>query len=210
VDREPRSTIVIWAVAAVLAVFAGIRLFGGGDPGPPAVSIGGAGGGEAGVRDAARGRGAARSAGSARGAELYVHVAGAVRRPGLIRVPPETRVASALDRAGGPTRRADLTLVNLAAKVQDGQQIVVPVKGAGGVAGAVGAGGAAATPGAQIHLSTATAEQLDEVDGIGPTLAERIVEYRDAHGGFASNDQLAQVDGIGEKRLATLRDALQP
>jgi competence protein ComEA len=205
VDREPRSTIVIWAVAALLAVFAGIRLFGGGDPAPPAVSIGGAG---AGARDAASGRGASAPADSARGAELYVHVAGAVRRPGLIRVPPETRVASALDRAGGPTRRADLTLVNLAAKVQDGQQIVVPLKG--GTAPGPASEGAAAAPGAQIHLSTATAEQLDEVDGIGPTLAQRIIEYRDAHGGFGSIDELAQVDGIGEKRLATLRDALQP
>jgi competence protein ComEA len=96
--------------------------------------------------------------------------------------------------------------VNLAAKVQDGQQIVVPVRGAAGAA----PGAAAESPGAQVHLSTATADQLDEVDGIGPTLAERIIEYRDSHGGFGSIDELAQVDGIGEKRLATLRDALQP
>ena len=141
-----------------------------------------------------------------------MHVAGAVRQPGLIRVPPDTRVASALERAGGPTARADLTLVNLAAKVQDGQQILVPVKGAATGAGAAEAAatGAAAPPGAKIHLSSATAEQLDEVDGIGPTLADRIVEYRDAHGGFRSLDELAEVDGIGEKRLATLREALQP
>jgi len=114
-------------------------------------------------------------------------------------------VAGALERAGGPTRRADLTAVNLAAKVQDGQQIVVPVLGAAAAPGA-----AAEPPGSQVHLSTATPEQLDEVDGIGPTLAERIVEYRDAHGGFGSIDELARVEGIGEKRLATLRDALQP
>jgi len=138
-----------------------------------------------------------------------VHVAGAVRRPGLIRVAPETRVASALQRAGGPTRRADLTAVNLAAKVQDGQQIVVPVTGAAAVSpGSLGAGTAGS--GARIQLSTATAEQLDEIDGIGPTLAGRIIEYRDAHGGFRSLTELGQVDGIGEKRLATLREALQP
>ena len=96
--------------------------------------------------------------------------------------------------------------------MQDGQQILVPVKGAATGAGAAGAAatGAAAPPGAKIHLSSATAEQLDEVDGIGPTLADRIVEYRDAHGGFRSLDELAEVDGIGEKRLATLREALQP
>ena len=108
-------------------------------------------------------------------------------------------MAGALERAGGPTRRADLDVVNLAAKIQDGQQIVVPVRGA-----------APASAGSPVSLATATAEQLDQVDGIGPTLAERIVEYRDAHGGFGSIAELGQVEGIGEKRLATLRDALQP
>ncbi len=147
-------------------------------------------------------------------AELYVHVAGAVRRPGLIRVAPGTRVATALERAGGPVRRADLTLVNLAARLQDGQQIVVPLAGApagaGGGSPASGAAAGGAMPAAKIHLSTATAEQLEEVDGIGPTLAERIIEYRDAHGGLRSLDELSEVDGIGEQRLSTLRDALQP
>jgi competence protein ComEA len=187
VDSGGRSTVVVWLVAAALAVFAATRLFGGSEGGPAAVRMDGP---VAARRDAAP--------------DLYVHVAGAVRAPGLIRVPPDTRVASALEKAGGPLARADLTLVNLAAKVQDGQQIVVPVRGA------AGAGAAAESPGSLVHLSTATPEQLDEVDGIGPTLAKRIVEYRDAHGGFGSIDELAQVDGIGEKRLATLRDALQP
>ena len=143
-----------------------------------------------------------------------MHVAGAVHRPGLIRVAAGTRVATALERAGGPTRRADLTLVNLAARLQDGQQIVVPLAGApagaGGGSPASGAAAGGAMPGAKIHLSTATTEQLEEVDGIGPTLAERIIEYRDAHGGLRSLDELSEVDGIGEQRLATLRDALQP
>src|SRR4051812_6087160 len=185
----------IWLVAAGVAVFAATRLFGGGGAEPAAVRLDGAGP-------------AAAPAGRRREAPpgLYVHVAGAVKRPGVIRVSPDTRVASALERAGGPTARADLTLVNLAAKVQDGQQIVVPVKGAAAAA----PGAAAESPGSQVHLSTATPEQLDEVDGIGPTLAKRIIEYRDAHGGFGSIDELARVEGIGEKRLATLRDALQP
>jgi competence protein ComEA len=194
VDGGGRSTIAIWLVAAGLALFAATRLFGGGDAAPPAVRIDGTG---PAAPSPARRR--------ATGPDLYVHVAGAVRRPGLIRVPPETRVAAALERAGGPTRRADLTLVNLAAKVQDGQQIVVPVTGA------TPAGtGSPELPGAKVNLSTATPAQLDQVDGIGPTLAERIVEYRDAHGGMRSIDELAEVDGIGEKRLTTLRDALQP
>ena len=191
-DGGGRSTIAIWLVAAGLALFAATRLFAAGDGAAPAVRIDGSG------------PGAASPAGR-RAPELYVHVAGAVRRPGLIRVPPDTRVASALGRAGGPTRRADLTLVNLAAKVQDGQQIVVPVRGAG-----TSTTSSPGLPGAKVHLSTATPEQLDEVDGIGPTLAGRIAEYRDAHGGLRSIDELARVDGIGEKRLATLRDALEP
>ena len=194
-----RSTVVIWVVAAAVGAFALVRLLGGGHEGAAPVSI----------------DGAARSshAGNER-ADLYVHVAGAVRRPGLLRLPSGTRVATALERAGGPTRRADLTLVNLAAPLQDGQQIVVPPRGAanGSVAGAASDGAATgpAAPGAKVHLSSATAEQLDVIDGIGPTLAERIVEYRDAHGGFRSLDELGEVEGIGEKRLATLRDALQP
>jgi competence protein ComEA len=196
------STIAIWAVAAVLAVVAAVRLLGGDEPAPPPLSIDGAAPGERTAPPADR-----REPRGSRGADLYVHVAGAVRRPGLIRVPAGTRVAVALERAGGPTRRADLTLVNLAAQLQDGQQIVVPVAGAAASAGATAEG---AAPGAPIHLSSATVDQLDGIDGIGPTLAERIVEYRDTHGGFRALDELSQVDGIGEKRLATLRDALQP
>ena len=194
----------IWLVAAVLAVVAGLKLLGGGGSGhPPPVRIDGA---------------AADRPASAGEPEVYVHVAGAVRNPGLVRLPPGTRVATALERVGGPTGKADLTLVNLAARVQDGQQIVVPsAAGAAGSAtrgsgssSASAAGAAGALPGVKIHLSTATVEQLDQIDGIGPTLAERIIEYRDAHGGFRSLQELAEVDGIGEKRLATLREALQP
>jgi competence protein ComEA len=213
VREQPRSTIAIWAVAAALSVFAAVRLLGGagGAEAPPVRVDGGPGGGG----QAPAGGGApvsgAQASGKAAAGELYVHVAGAVRRPGLIRLPAGTRVATALDRAGGPTRRADLTLVNLAAQLQDGQQIVVPVAGAaadGATGGSAAAAGA--VPGAKTHLSTASMEQLDEIDGIGPTLAERIVEFRDAHGGFRSLEELSQVDGIGEQRLATLRDALQP
>jgi competence protein ComEA len=206
VAGETRSTVLIWVVAAALAIFAATRLLGGHGAHPAPVRIDGG---------LAAAGSAPPSRRSADDAEVYVHVAGAVRSPGLIRLPPDSRVAVALERAGGPAPHADLTLVNLAAKVQDGQQIVVPKTGRGGAAvGAAGGGasgaGLAAVPGAKVHLSTATADQLDEIDGIGPTLAGRIVEYRDAHGGFRSIDQLAQVDGIGEKRLTTLRDALQP
>jgi competence protein ComEA len=199
--EQSRATIAIWVVAAAVAVFAAVRLLGGGGgAAAPPVRVDGAAGSGA----SAHGEPSASSS-----KRLYVHVVGAVRKPGLIRVADGTRVAAALERAGGPTGRADLTLVNLAARVQDGQQIVVPAAGAG-AAGSAGGGVSGAPPGAKLHLSTATAQELDQVDGIGPTLAARIVEYRDAHGGFRSLDELAQVDGIGEKRLATLRDALQP
>src|SRR5918995_1208691 len=132
----------------------------------------------------------------------------AVGPPGRMKFPEGARVGRGGERAGAPTRRADLTLVNLAARLQDGQQIVVPERGASatGPIGVAGAGGT--TP--QVHLSTATVEQLDAIDGIGPTLAARIIEFRDQNGGFRSLDELSQVDGIGEKRLATLREALQP
>jgi competence protein ComEA len=178
-----------WAVAAVVAVLLGARLLDSG-PTPPPVRVGGAKGGEP------------RRAGAAAGGP-YVHVAGAVRRPGLYRLPQGARVAAAVRRAGGPSANADLNLVNLAARLQDGQQVVVPAAPAAGGAAAVGADG-------PISLGSATAEQLDELDGIGPTLAERIVEYRQAKGGFGSLDQLAEVEGIGEKRLEALKTALTP
>jgi competence protein ComEA len=191
VPERSRSTIVVWAIAAVLAAVAGARLLGGQDEPPPAP-----------VRISS---GAGHKA-----ARIYVHVAGAVRRPGLIRMADGSRVADALSRAGGPGPRADLGAVNLAARLADGQQILVPRSGgATEPSGAGSPAGASAGAVAGVHLSTATVEQLDGVDGIGPTLAQRIIDYRDERGGFRSLAELAQVDGIGEKRLATLREALQ-
>jgi competence protein ComEA len=152
---------------------------------------------------------ASRPRGQLSGRRVYVHVAGAVRRPGLYRLPSGARVATALELAGGPKRRADLTATNLAARVQDGQQIVVPVRGRvpAPVAAAAGPGSA---PGGKFSLANATQAQLEELDGIGPALASRIIEYRDEHGGFRSVEELGEVDGIGEVRLEALREAVQP
>ena len=123
-------------------------------------------------------------------------------------------ITTVLSKTGGAKARADLSGVNLAAKLEDGQQVVVPMRGAmpgaeAGGAGSAGGSGAAAG-GPKPSLGSATLEQLDQVDGIGPTLAQRIVEYRTQHGGFGSIDELRQVEGIGEKRLETLKEALQP
>jgi competence protein ComEA len=213
--------VLTWVVAAVLATLAAVRLLGGGGPEPPPLRIDGEAAGTTGPPGAGR---SGRGAGGAGGQDIFVHVAGAVRRPGLYRVPSAARVAEALQRAGGPLRRAELAAVNLAARMEDGQQVVVPAAGAVPVAGAAGAraspgtagalpGVAGAVPGAggvKLSLAAATVDQLDELDGIGPTLAGRIIEYRDAHGGFRSVEQLREVDGIGEKRFATLREAVQP
>jgi competence protein ComEA len=148
-----------------------------------------------------------RGAGPAGEARLvYVHVAGAVRRPGLYRLRAGARVAFAIQRAGGAARGAQLAGVNLASRVEDGQQIVVPRAGA--TAGAPAAPGKPG--GAKVSLGTATAGQLAALDGIGPTLAKRIVEYRRAHGGFHSIDELNQVEGIGDKRFAALKESVQP
>jgi competence protein ComEA len=198
----------MWGAAAVLAVLAIVRVLGAqgaGQGAPVPVDVRGGPGAAAELS----GRGADRSGG------LYVHVAGRVRRPGLYRVAAGSRVASALDRAGGATRGADLAAINLAAKVEDGQQVLVPRAGAPRVAtGAGEAGAATAAPGiaghAKLSLGTATPDQLDQLDGIGPTLAKRIVEYREAHGGFSSVNDLNEVDGIGEKRMQALRRAVGP
>lgn len=135
--------------------------------------------------------------------EYLVHVAGAVRHPGVYRIGGDGRVIQAIRLAGGPTARANLNGVNLAAPVADGQQIVVPLKPTRQELAA--SHGVAQGP---ISLSAATAEQLDGLDGIGPTLAARIVAWRDSHGGFQSIDQLGDVPGIGDTRLESLRPHL--
>jgi competence protein ComEA len=205
-----RGTVVAWAIAAVLALVAAWHL-------AASRKDGGAAGSSVRIDSGAQPAAAApHDSGSSAG--IYVHVAGAVRRPGLIQVPAGSRVAVAVDRAGGPTRKADLSGVNLAAKLEDGQQILVPVAGAtpaapaGGAAGTPGAatGGTATAGAVKLSLSTATVAQLDQLDGIGPTLAQRIVDYRTQHGGFRSIGELREVEGIGDKRFDSLKEALQP
>jgi competence protein ComEA len=140
---------------------------------------------------------------------LIVHVVGAVRRPGLYRLGHGARIADALNRAGGATRRADLSLVNLAAPVSDGTQVVVPRRVPPAAAGNGGTS-AAPAPSGPVHLNTATVEQLDELPGVGPVTAQKIVDWRDQHGAFSSVDDLDAIPGIGPARLEQLRELVAP
>jgi len=146
------------------------------------------------------------AASAAKPKQVYVDVVGAVRRPGLYRLAEGARIADAVRRAGGVTAKAQLELVNLAALVADGEQVVVPRRGAVALAGA--APGAAPT--GPVHLNSATIEQLDGLPGVGPVTAQKIVDYRAAHGGFGSVDELDAVPGIGPARLADLRALVAP
>ena len=186
-DGIARSQLLLYAVVAVVVVVAGARYLRSSAPAPPAPPSLRSSPGE--------GRG---------GGAVVVHVAGAVRRPGVYRLRPGARVDDAVRRAGGTTRRADLGAVNLAAKAEDGRQVLVPERPRPGAAPVSGT-----APGVPLNLNTATLEQLDVLDGIGPGLAQRILDFREEHGGFGSVDELAQVPGIGEKRMAALREEVR-
>ena len=154
----------------------------------------------------------------ARSESLVVHVVGAVHRPGLYHLHEGQRVADAVTRAGGPTRRADLTALNLAAPLVDGTQVLVPARvpvaapgspSAPGEASAVGAA-SGSTAQAKVSLATATLEQFDALPGVGPVTAQKIIDYRTEHGPFRSVDDLDQVPGIGPTRVENLRDLVTP
>ncbi len=139
--------------------------------------------------------------GEARAPRLVVHVVGAVRRTGLYRLPDGSRVADAVARAGGPTPKALLAAVNLAAPLADGQQVVVPSRVPGATPGTIGG---------KVSLATADVDDLDELPGIGPITAQKIVDWRSSHGPFRSVDDLDAVPGIGPARIEQLRDLVTP
>ncbi|CAM5548658.1 hypothetical protein SABIM44S_04009 [Streptomyces abikoensis] len=157
------------------------------------------------------------------GVAVVVDVAGKVRRPGVLRLPPGSRVADALAAAGGARPGADTTGLNRARVLVDGEQIVVGAPagrpgGPGGspatapapAPGAAAAAGLGPAPGGPVSLNSATAEQLDALPGVGPVLARHIVDYRTQHGGFRSVEELRKVNGIGSRRFADLRPLVQP
>jgi competence protein ComEA len=139
---------------------------------------------------------------------VVVDVVGAVRRAGLYRLPQGSRIADALARAGGATRKAELDLVNLAAPLADGSQIVVPVRAAATAHGADGGG--PSTPAGPVHLNSATEADLEALPGVGPVTAQKILDFRQHHGSFGSVDELDAIPGIGPKRLDQLRELVAP
>ncbi|MFF7789201.1 helix-hairpin-helix domain-containing protein [Streptomyces sp. NPDC007991] len=182
--------------------------------------------GESGQAEPSRGAGtpvgaaakATGGAGAAGSAEIVVDVGGKVREPGIHRLPAGSRVADALRAAGGVKPGTKTDGLNRARFLVDGEQVIVggPAPAAGTGAGGTAAGGTGGvpaggvTPGAPVSLTTATVDQLDTLPGVGPVLAQHIIDYRTQHGGFRSVDELREVNGIGDRRFADLRNLVQP
>ncbi|MGW5191373.1 helix-hairpin-helix domain-containing protein [Kribbella sp. NPDC004138] len=154
--------------------------------------------------DTAQTSGAGAASGQSR---VVVHVAGKVRRPGLIRAPAGSRVADVLALAGGPLRGVDLTSLNLARQVTDGEQIIVgqPTQQPPPTAESSASAVPTTTPDTPVNLNTATLAELDALPGVGPVLAQRILDYRTQNGPFSTIDQLQEVPGVGPKKFDSLR-----
>jgi len=189
-----RSQVVVYGAVAVALLLVGAQALRaeGGEAGSPA-------------RAAAASGGSGGFSVSSDGGDVVVDVSGAVRRPGVYRMPSGARVVDAIERAGGAAGGAQLEGINRAARLADGQQVVVPAR-----APDAAAGGAAAGEDGPISLGSATVDQLEEIDGIGPVTAGNIVEFRDRQGGLSSVDQLDEVSGIGPATMESLRGRLQP
>lgn len=200
-DERARRVLAVAGLVGVLLV--GSRFI----PTRSDATSGSSGGGAEASTQASAGREGAGGYRPASAGGSVVHVAGAVARPGVYRLRAGARVRDAVQRAGGPSGRANLDAINLAALVTDGQQVVVPRRMAAAAAGVGGSGESGSPP---VSLGSATVEQLDGLDGVGPAIAKKIVDWRSQHGGFGSVDDLDQVPGIGPKKLEALRGQLTP
>jgi competence protein ComEA len=205
VDRIGRSQLVVYAAVGIALLIVGARWLG---------SAGDSSAASASDTHYSAGQGSSGGFSSGMGGEdVVVDVTGAVGDPGVYRLPSGSRVDDAVKRAGGATARANLDSLNLAAKLTDGQQVVVPEAapaGTGSTAAAPVPGSDQASSDAPISIGSATVEQLDTIEGIGPVTAQDIIDFRDERGGVSSVDQLDQISGIGPATMEALRARLQP
>jgi competence protein ComEA len=205
--------LVYGAVAAALVIVGARWVLGSGSGGGAGEAVSYASSGSAtGSGGRAGAAGASFSVGPG-GEDVVVDVAGEVADAGVYRLPAGSRVNDALSRAGGATAKANVEAINLAARLSDGQQVVVPARAPPGASSAASAGMAAAStaaPAGPISLGSATVADLDTIEGIGPVTAQKIVEFRDQHGGVSSVDDLSQISGIGPATMESLRGRLQP
>ncbi len=172
-----RSQVVVYGALAVALLFVGARAIRAEGSGAPSSYAAGPAGSSSPGGSSKEGEGSFSFSSSGQGSDVIVDVTGAVNRPGVYRLPAGARVNDAVERAGGATAKARVEAVNLAAQLADGQQVVVPEDGPGGAS----LGVAGASEEGPISLGSATADQLDTIDGIGPVTAQKIVEYRNQH-----------------------------
>jgi competence protein ComEA len=198
VSGASRAQIAVYAAIGIVLLLLGIRAVR-----EPASEAGAADGGVRLSSAPVGGDGPAPSDG-----DVVVHVAGAVDKPGVYRLPAGSRVTDAIDRAGGGTGKADPNSINLAARVADGQQIVVPERAPAGMTATAGADPAAAD--GPISLGAADEADLETIEGIGPVTAADIIAFRDEHGGISSIDELDEIPGIGPTTIESLSNRLQP
>ena len=207
VGMEPGPVLLVIALVALAVsatAFVVLRMGGETQPVPNRPQLATGSGAPSPLVPSSAASGASPSPSPGSGGSVTVDVAGKVRRPGVTTLPSGSRVVDALKRAGGPRGRVDLSGLNLARVLVDGEQILV---GRTAQPGGLAAGASTAAPdpsGALVNINTATSEQLDTLPGVGPVTAQKILDWRGSHGAFSSVDELLEVDGIGEKTLADL------
>ena len=209
-DLSRGQLLLYGAIAAALLVVGFRWVHGSGSGSGSAQAVSFQSGGSTGSGDASSGGSFSVGASNE---DVVVDVAGEVRRPGVYRMPAGSRVNDAVARAGGGSGGANLEAINLAARLTDGQQIVIPARAESPVgvgSGPAGLGTASATSTGPISLGSATAADLDTIEGIGPVTAQKILAFRDQHGGVSSIDELSQIPGIGPATMEALRARLQP